>query len=88
MFGSPTRAGSVVPSPAPQSGSAADGLPDGAADKEINKAYIEQVRLLIIGMEQRLQDREDRLLKNIDHAEGEGRKFEEARKRIVAAGTK
>ncbi|OBZ78977.1 hypothetical protein A0H81_01318 [Grifola frondosa] len=32
-------------------------------------AHIEQVRLLILGMEQRLQLREDKLMKNIERAE-------------------
>ena len=78
----------MAPALVPSQGSASDAQPDAAADKETNKAYIEQVRLLIIGMEQRLQDREDRLVKNIERAETEGKKFEEARKRIVSAGTK
>lgn len=38
------------------------------AEHEVNKAYIEQVRLLVLGMEQRLRNREERLLKNIEKA--------------------
>ena len=53
-------------------------------EKEANKSYIEQVRLLIIGMEQRLQDREERLLKNIERAEAEGKRFEDAKKHIIS----
>lgn len=52
-------------------------------DPEANRAYIEQVRLLILGMEQRLQNREERLLKNIEKAEAEGAKFENMRKQIL-----
>ncbi|KAJ3557681.1 hypothetical protein NM688_g1341 [Phlebia brevispora] len=53
-------------------------------DPAANKAFIEQVRLLILGMEQRLQDRERRLAKDIEKAEAEVTKFEDIRKQIVA----
>jgi hypothetical protein len=43
-------------------------------------AQVEKVRLLILGMEQRLQLREDKLNKTVDRAENEGRKFQELRK--------
>lgn len=46
-------------------------------------AHIEQVRMLIMGMEQRLQTREDKLLKSVERAEGEGRRFEELRSEIA-----
>ncbi|KAJ7121121.1 hypothetical protein C8R44DRAFT_623160 [Mycena epipterygia] len=46
-------------------------------------AHIEQVRMLIMGMEQRLQTREDKLLKSVERAESEGRRFEELRSEIV-----
>lgn len=46
-------------------------------------AHIEQVRMLILGMEQRLQTREDKLLKSVDRAEREGRRFEELRSEIA-----
>ncbi|KAG6853034.1 hypothetical protein C0991_007326 [Blastosporella zonata] len=40
-------------------------------------ARVEQVRMLILGMEQRLQVREEKLAKTIERAETEGHKFEE-----------
>ena len=47
-------------------------------------AHIEQVRLLILGMEQRLQSREDKLLKTIQRAEAEGSRFEQS-KQVLSA---
>ena len=47
-------------------------------------AHVEQVRLLILGMEQRLQTREEKLTRTIERAESEGRKFEEAREELTA----
>ncbi|KAJ6527623.1 hypothetical protein DFH09DRAFT_935600, partial [Mycena vulgaris] len=46
-------------------------------------AHIEQVRMLIMGMEQRLQTREDKLVKSVERAENEGRRFEELRGEIA-----
>ncbi|KAJ7481885.1 hypothetical protein FB451DRAFT_1237465 [Mycena latifolia] len=46
-------------------------------------AHIEQVRMLIMGMEQRLQTREDKLVKSVERAESEGRRFEELRAEIA-----
>ncbi|KAJ6617627.1 hypothetical protein B0H10DRAFT_1914179 [Mycena sp. CBHHK59/15] len=45
-------------------------------------AHIEQVRMLIMGMEQRLQVREEKLVKSVERAESEGRRFEELRREI------
>ncbi|KAJ7240533.1 hypothetical protein C8J57DRAFT_1085748 [Mycena rebaudengoi] len=45
-------------------------------------AHIEQVRTLIMGMEQRLQTREEKLVKSVERAESEGRRFEELRSAI------
>jgi hypothetical protein len=45
-------------------------------------AHIEQVRMLILGMEQRLQVREEKLVKVVERAEGEGRRFEQLRTEI------
>ncbi|KAJ6460788.1 hypothetical protein C8R47DRAFT_1242006 [Mycena vitilis] len=42
-------------------------------------AHIEQVCMLIMGMETRLQTREDKLFKSVERAENEGRRFEELR---------
>ncbi|KAI0347927.1 hypothetical protein BDW22DRAFT_1350033 [Trametopsis cervina] len=55
-----------------------------ADNAEATKAYIEQVRLLILGMEQRLQSREEKLLKTVEAAEGETAKFEEAKNQVSA----
>jgi hypothetical protein len=46
-------------------------------------AHIEQVRMLIMGMEQRLQTREDKVVKSVERAESEGRRFEELRREIA-----
>ncbi|KAF5352482.1 hypothetical protein D9756_006252 [Leucocoprinus leucothites] len=55
---------------------------ESAVDKQQALAHIEQVRLLILGMEQRLQTREDKLVKTMERAEGEGRRFDQLRKEI------
>ena len=47
-------------------------------------AYLEQVRLMILGMEQRLQSREDKLVKHIERAEAEGARYDEVRKQTLA----
>jgi hypothetical protein len=47
-------------------------------------AHLEQVRLLILGMEQRLHAREEKLSQSISRAEKEGRKFEEMSKQLAA----
>jgi hypothetical protein len=43
-----------------------------------------QIRMLILGMEQRLQTREDKLLKSVERAETEGKRFEELRRELQA----
>ncbi|TFY70902.1 hypothetical protein EVG20_g2106 [Dentipellis fragilis] len=52
---------------------------------EETMAHIEQVRLLILGMEQRLATREDKLTKAMARADSEGTKFEEMRKKVMTA---
>jgi hypothetical protein len=47
--------------------------------------HIEQVRLLILGMEQRLQVREQKLVKSVQRAEREGGRFEELRKEVLSS---
>jgi len=54
--------------------------------REQQAAHIEQVRMLVLGMEQRLQVREEKLLATIARAENEGRKFEEGRMGLGLAG--
>ena len=53
------------------------------ASPEAAMAQVEKVRLLILGMEERLQMREERLMQNIKKAEAEGIKFEEHRKQVM-----
>ncbi|EPQ60102.1 hypothetical protein GLOTRDRAFT_89713 [Gloeophyllum trabeum ATCC 11539] len=76
-----TRPGST--SNAPVSTQPEKTAPSPAAVNE-TMAHIEQVRLLILGMEQRLQVREEKLAKSIDKAQSEGRRFEEMRKQLAA----
>ncbi|KAI0652576.1 hypothetical protein C8Q79DRAFT_897631 [Trametes meyenii] len=55
------------------------------ATVDATMAYIEQVRMLILGMEQRLQSREGKLVKHIERAEAEGARFDEVRKQSLTA---
>jgi hypothetical protein len=48
-------------------------------------AHIEQVRLLVLGMDQRLQAREEKLNKTIEKAETEGMEFEDMRNGTMTA---
>ena len=48
-------------------------------------AQIEQVRLLILGMEQRMAAREEALKKEIARAEEEGRNFKELSRQVMSA---
>jgi hypothetical protein len=48
-------------------------------------AHVEQVRMLILGMEQRLQAREQKLEKTLERAQNEGRKFQDLRKDIMSS---
>lgn len=57
---------------------------DSQADREATKAYIEQVRTLVLGMEQRMQSREENLVKALEVAQAESAKFEEARRQVTA----
>lgn len=73
----------------PRSGTPATGDPAEANDALIEQqratlAHIEQVRMLILGMEQRLQTREEKLVLTVEKAEMEGIKFEELRKGVMA----
>lgn len=56
-----------------------------SGDSDATKAYIEQVRLLVLGMEQRLQTREEKLTKTVEKAEAEGAKFDELKRQAVTA---
>ncbi|KAI0066517.1 hypothetical protein BV25DRAFT_1820497 [Artomyces pyxidatus] len=60
-------------------------VPPSQASIDATMAHIEQVRLLILGMEQRLQSREENLTKTIEKADSEGAKFEGMRKAVLSA---
>ena len=79
---------SPSPSPRPDSRVTNDGSPDHnqPPQQSLNLAQIEQVRMLILGMEQRLQVREEKLIKTVERAEDEGRRFEALRSEIVGNG--
>ncbi|KAH7911611.1 hypothetical protein BJ138DRAFT_1085216 [Hygrophoropsis aurantiaca] len=48
-------------------------------------SQIEQIRLLVMGMEQRLETREEKLTKTIEHAEAEGKRFEVMRSEMMTS---
>ena len=84
MSGFHARAANLV-NPGKQSSSApSDNAASDKASVEATKAYVEQMRLMILGMEQRLQSREDKLAKHIERAEAEGARFDEVRRQAVA----
>lgn len=58
-----------------------------SATNEATLAQMEQVRLLVLGLDQRMQAREGSLVQIIQRAEGEVAKFEELRKTVLAAKT-
>jgi hypothetical protein len=78
---------SYSPSPSPRPDSrVTNRSPDHSQlQQSLNLAQIEQVRMLILGMEQRLQVREEKLIKTVERAEDEGRRFETLRSEIVSA---
>ena len=49
--------------------------------------HVEQARLLVLGMEERLRAREEKLVKAIEKADQEGHKFESLRKDALATRT-
>ncbi|TFK56447.1 hypothetical protein OE88DRAFT_1649736 [Heliocybe sulcata] len=54
-------------------------------DLEETLAHVDQVKLLILGMEQRLQTREEKLVESIGKAQAAGRRFEELSEELKAA---
>jgi len=60
---------------------------NGESSAEAVHTHVEQVRLLILGMEQRLQLREEKLLQSVQKAEVEASRFEELRRGIVASSS-
>ncbi|PFH48108.1 hypothetical protein AMATHDRAFT_150576, partial [Amanita thiersii Skay4041] len=55
-----------------------------AQSREATLAHIESIRLLVLGIEQRLQTREDKLVKTVEKAENEGKKFETLQQELVS----
>ena len=55
------------------------------ASAEATRAQIEQIRLLILGMEQKMEEREDKLSKTVERAEAQEIKCEELRKQTFPA---
>lgn len=49
-------------------------------------AYVEQVKLLVLGMDQRLQAREEELLSRVKQAEDEAKKWEERGRGMIETG--
>ena len=58
----------------------ADGSQGSKASVEATKAHVEQVRLLVLGMEERLRMREEKLVKTMEKADQESHRFEVLRK--------
>jgi len=54
---------------------------------EATLAQVEQVRLLVLGMEERLRVREEKLVKTVEKADQESHKFEVLRKDALSAKT-
>jgi hypothetical protein len=53
------------------------------ASVEETMAQVEQVRLLVLGMEERLRVREEKLVKTMEKADQESHRFEVLRKDLV-----
>ena len=58
----------------------ADGSQGSKESVEATKAHVEQVRLLVLGMEERLRMREEKLVKTMEKADQESHRFEVLRK--------
>jgi hypothetical protein len=67
---------SLTATPMPPSGNSAETV-----------AQMEQIRLLIMGMEKRLESHEEKFGRSVERAEHEGRKFQELRKELHLMGT-
>ena len=53
-----------------------DGNLNSKANVEATMAHVEQVRLLVLGMEERLRVREEKLVKTMEKADQESHRFE------------
>ncbi|RDB24412.1 hypothetical protein Hypma_008499 [Hypsizygus marmoreus] len=79
------RSNSMSPVLSPFLGPAQAAASNGAEQQAATLARVEQVRMLILGMEQRLQTREEKLTKTIERAETEGRRYEEGHKALLTS---
>ncbi|KAG2144687.1 uncharacterized protein EDB93DRAFT_1152746 [Suillus bovinus] len=72
--------------PTPQSGNPdlSTSSPVSQAVVESTLTQVEQIRLLVLGMEQRLQTREEKLAKTIEHAEAQEIKCDALKKEVIA----
>jgi len=72
--------------PTPQSGTPdpSTSAPVSQAAVEATLTQVEQIRLLVLGMEQRLQNREEKLAKTIEHAEAQETKCDALKKEVMA----
>lgn len=70
--------------PTPASGQSSD-PPSAASQASIDAtlSQMEQIRLLVLGMEQRIQDREEKLTKTVERAEAQEVKCEALRKEVL-----
>lgn len=79
----PSRTTTALFSPSMQhvaSPTPADGNLIAKANEEATMAHVEQVRLLVLGMEERLRVREEKLVKTMEKADQESHRFEVLRK--------
>lgn len=79
----PSRTAASLFSPSMQhiaSPTPADGSLSSKASAEATMAHVEQVRLLVLGMEERLRTREEKLVKTMEKADQESHRFEVLRK--------
>ncbi|KAF8626439.1 hypothetical protein AX15_004873 [Amanita polypyramis BW_CC] len=51
--------------------------------REATLAHVESIRLLVMGIEQRLHTREEKLVKTVEKAENEGKKFEALKHELI-----
>jgi len=64
------------PKPHVMSPTPAGGNLNSKASEEARMAHVEQVRLLVLGMEERLRTREEKLVKTMEKADQESHRFE------------
>ncbi|KAG1797972.1 uncharacterized protein BJ212DRAFT_267992 [Suillus subaureus] len=87
-FAARTVMGSVfsrgTPTPQPDNPDSSTSATVSQAAVEATLSQVEQIRLLVLGMEQRLQNREEKLAKTIEHAEAQEIKCDALKKEVMA----